>query len=68
MMKSCFVKAIKFYQLCISPRFGHHCRFLPTCSQYCAEAIEKNGAMKGLWLGGKRILKCNPWGKFGVDK
>lgn len=43
------------------------CRFEPTCSQYGAQAIEKLGVFAGLWLLIKRLLKCHPWGKGGLD-
>jgi len=43
------------------------CRFEPTCSVYATEAIENHGVFKGLWLATKRLLKCHPWGKGGLD-
>ena len=43
------------------------CRFSPTCSEYMSQAIEKYGAGKGLWMGTKRILRCNPTAKGGYD-
>jgi len=43
------------------------CRFDPTCSAYACQAIEKHGVFKGLWLATKRLLKCHPWGKGGLD-
>lgn len=46
---------------------GHNCRFTPTCSQYALEALETHGALKGLALSVWRILRCNPFGKFGYD-
>ncbi|MEM7679939.1 MAG: membrane protein insertion efficiency factor YidD [Pseudomonadota bacterium] len=59
---------IRAYQIVLSPWLGCNCRFHPTCSNYTLEAIDRHGALKGLWLGGKRILKCNPWNKnAGVD-
>ncbi|MDZ7719950.1 MAG: membrane protein insertion efficiency factor YidD [Balneolaceae bacterium] len=58
---------VKFYQLAISPYLGSNCRHAPTCSNYMVEAIREWGAVKGLWLGIKRILKCHPWGTSGVD-
>jgi len=58
---------IKFYQKAISPLFPPTCRFTPTCSQYAVEAITKHGAIKGIWLSIKRILKCHPWGQSGYD-
>ncbi|MCL2247616.1 MAG: membrane protein insertion efficiency factor YidD [Lentimicrobiaceae bacterium] len=58
---------IKLYQYTLSPFLGRHCRFVPTCSQYGIEAIQKHGALKGSWLTIKRILRCNPWGGSGYD-
>lgn len=43
------------------------CQFLPSCSLYGAQAIEKHGIFDGLWLLIKRLLKCHPWGKGGLD-
>lgn len=58
---------IKFYQLCISPRIGSHCKYYPTCSEYTKQAVDKYGIIKGSLLGIIRILKCNPFSKGGVD-
>jgi putative membrane protein insertion efficiency factor len=43
------------------------CQFQPTCSQYGAQAVERHGVFLGLWLLIKRLLKCHPWGKGGLD-
>ena len=66
-MKRALLKAIRFYQAAVSPLFPPRCRFIPTCSQYALEAIEKYGACKGGWLAFKRILRCNPFHKGGYD-
>lgn len=58
---------IYFYKFCISPFFPKTCRFLPTCSTYAVQAINEYGVFKGLILACKRILKCNPKSKCGVD-
>ncbi len=58
---------IKFYQYSISPLLPNSCRYSPTCSQYGMDAINKYGAIKGSWLGLKRILRCHPWGGSGYD-
>jgi len=58
---------VKFYQYTIRPLLPNACRYTPSCSAYATEAIEKHGALKGLWLGLKRILKCHPWGGHGYD-
>ena len=58
---------IRFYQRFISPLTPPACRFVPSCSQYTVEAIQKHGPMKGLWLAIKRICRCHPWGGCGHD-
>lgn len=58
---------IKLYQAILSPFLGPSCRHEPTCSSYTIEAIEEWGALKGLWLGLKRISRCHPWGTAGYD-
>ncbi|MDF0105167.1 membrane protein insertion efficiency factor YidD, partial [Staphylococcus pseudintermedius] len=60
-MKTLFIYAIRFYQRFISPLTPPSCRFYPTCSNYTLEAIQVHGALKGSWLGLKRILKCHPF-------
>ena len=61
------IKLIKLYKLLISPLTGHSCRYLPTCSDYCMDALKTYGLLKGLLLSLKRILSCNPWGSGGFD-
>ncbi len=58
---------IQFYQHSISPFLPPACRFVPTCSQYALEAIQKYGPFKGSWLTLKRLLRCHPWGGSGYD-
>ncbi|MDA0345119.1 MAG: membrane protein insertion efficiency factor YidD [Proteobacteria bacterium] len=58
---------IKMYQIVLSPLIGPSCRFNPTCSQYAIQAITKYGALKGLYLALKRIIRCHPWGESGND-
>ena len=60
-MKFILLALIRFYRKCISPLFPPCCRFVPTCSQYALEAIEKYGAWKGGKLAVKRLLKCHPF-------
>lgn len=62
-----FLLLIRFYQLTLSQFIGQQCRFAPTCSHYTAEAIMVHGAIKGAYLGIKRISKCHPWHTGGVD-
>lgn len=51
----------------ISPFLPKSCRFEPTCSAYCMEAVTKYGALKGSWLCMKRVLRCHPWNPGGYD-
>lgn len=62
-MKKVILFLIRFYRKHISPAFPPSCRFIPTCSQYALEAVEKYGALKGSWMAVKRILRCNPFNK-----
>lgn len=66
MLKTLLVKLINIYQK-ISKYTPKVCRFYPTCSAYTKEAILKYGAIKGSYLGVKRILKCNPFCEGGYD-
>jgi len=61
------IATVRFYQRAISPLLGSNCRFSPTCSQYMIEAIEKYGAVCGVWKGIKRIGRCHPFHKGGYD-
>ena len=63
MVKKAIILLIKFYRICISPYKRPCCRFIPTCSQYAFEAIEKYGAIKGGYLAVRRILRCHPFYK-----
>ncbi len=72
-MKTLLCWLVRAYQIFLSPilhalagPFGG-CRFRPTCSQYYIDAVQRHGAIKGSWLGGWRILRCNPWGGEGYD-
>ena len=68
LLKKFLICGIKFYRKYLSPLKRHtHCRFIPTCSQYALEAIEKYGTFKGTFLALKRILRCNPFSKGGCD-
>jgi putative membrane protein insertion efficiency factor len=58
---------IRTYQLTLSPLLGPRCRFYPSCSRYTLEAIETHGALRGTWLGAKRICRCHPFHEGGFD-
>ena len=66
-MKYLMIKAIRWYQKYLSPMKRTRCPYIPTCSQYGLEAIEKYGALKGSLLAAWRILRCNPFSKGGYD-
>lgn len=58
---------VRAYRLLLSPWIGHACRFQPTCSAYALEALERHGALRGIWLAARRIGRCHPWGGDGYD-
>ena len=58
---------IRFYQLTFSSLLGRQCRYLPTCSAYADEAIQRHGLWAGGWMGAARICRCHPWGAAGFD-
>ena len=69
-MSKILIKVINFYKKHISVFFksyGVECKYYPTCSEYSRQAIIKYGAVKGVFLSLKRILKCNPFSKGGYD-
>lgn len=67
------VFAIRLYRKVLSPLLtvitgpGSGCRYTPTCSVYTLESVQTHGAVKGSWLGVKRICRCHPWGGCGHD-
>lgn len=66
-MKGLILRLIGFYQRAVSPHLPDSCRFIPTCSEYSWVAVQRYGALKGSWMGLKRILRCNPFHKGGYD-
>ena len=60
-MKTVLLTLIRFYRNYISPMRPPCCRFIPTCSQYALEAVEKYGAIKGGWLAVRRLMRCHPF-------
>lgn len=62
-----FLAAITFYKRFLSPLKPPMCRFYPTCSTYTYEAITLYGPVKGVWLGTKRIARCQPFCEGGFD-
>ena len=66
-MTRVLIALLRGYKRYISPHLGHHCRFTPTCSEYAMQALAVHGLGKGLLLTVWRLLRCNPFGKFGYD-
>jgi putative membrane protein insertion efficiency factor len=66
-VRAALLGAVRFYQRAISPTRPPRCRFVPTCSDYALEAVERHGAARGGWLAVRRLAKCAPWHPGGVD-
>ena len=58
---------VRAYRTVVSPLLGANCRFQPSCSAYCDEALATHGALRGGWLALRRIARCHPWGGSGYD-
>ena len=67
LVRAALLTLIRLYQLTLSPWLGLQCRYEPTCSKYAAEALEKHGVRRGVWLAAKRLGRCHPWGRSGYD-
>jgi hypothetical protein len=58
---------IRGYRYSVSPFLGASCRFHPSCSAYALEAIERHGALRGVWIAVRRLIRCHPWNPGGYD-
>ena len=58
---------LRLYKILISPLFAGSCRYLPSCSDYAAEAVSRFGVVRGSWLAAKRLARCHPLGAHGLD-
>lgn len=67
MIKHLLIFFVRAYQVTLAPLIGSCCRFEPSCSAYCIEAIEKHGAIRGLWLALCRLGRCHPFHTGGLD-
>ncbi len=63
----CVLWLLAAYKRWLSPLLPPACRFQPTCSVYAAEAVARYGVMRGGWLGLRRLLRCHPFHRGGVD-
>lgn len=61
------MELVRLYQRLISPLFPSSCRYFPSCSDYAAQALTRHGLVRGLWLAGARVMRCNPWSDGGMD-
>lgn len=66
-MRAILIGFIQLYRWFVSPLLGPNCRFYPTCSCYAQDSIRRHGALRGAWLGLRRILRCHPWHPGGYD-
>lgn len=61
------IALVRAYKVVLSPLFNGCCRFEPSCSTYCIQAVTIHGPWKGSWLTIKRLLRCRPFGPRGYD-
>jgi putative membrane protein insertion efficiency factor len=66
-MRIILVSLLKFYKATVSPWLPPSCRFVPTCSEYACEAIQRHGALRGSAMGLRRLLRCHPFHSGGYD-
>lgn len=66
-MTRLLIGLLRAYQCLLSPFFGQHCRFTPTCSQYAIDALREHGSWRGSMLAARRVLRCHPWHPGGLD-
>jgi uncharacterized protein len=66
-MKWLLTHLILLYRATLGRLLGGHCRYVPSCSQYAIDAIQKYGPFEGAWRATKRICRCHPWGGSGFD-
>lgn len=66
-MKYVLVALLKAYRFAISPLYGDVCRYYPSCSAYALESVQVHGAIRGTWLSVRRLARCHPWARGGLD-
>ena len=67
MLREGLIAIVRLYRSAVSPWTPASCRFLPTCSGYAIEALDKHGSVRGGWMALRRIARCHPWGGSGSD-
>jgi putative membrane protein insertion efficiency factor len=67
LLVSICIAALRGYKRWISPLLPSSCRFHPTCSEYMMEAIQKHGVARGIWMGLRRLARCQPFCQGGFD-
>ncbi|MEL0082636.1 MAG: membrane protein insertion efficiency factor YidD [Gammaproteobacteria bacterium] len=67
MIRYLLIKIVQAYRFFLSPWLGNHCRFHPTCSDYCLQCLRHFSPWTALWLTLKRVGRCHPWSAGGVD-
>jgi putative membrane protein insertion efficiency factor len=66
-VKYLLIGFLRLYRALISPLYGQVCRYHPSCSAYALEAVTVHGAVRGVWLAGRRLVRCHPWAAGGYD-
>ncbi|MBN1345793.1 MAG: membrane protein insertion efficiency factor YidD [Phycisphaerae bacterium] len=66
-MSTALILLVRGYQVALSPLLIGTCKFTPTCSDYFIESVRTHGCLRGGWLGVKRLCRCHPFGRGGID-
>ncbi|MGA8850840.1 MAG: membrane protein insertion efficiency factor YidD [Aeromicrobium sp.] len=66
-MRYILVALLRAYRFAISPLYGDVCRYYPSCSAYALESVQVHGSIRGLWLASRRLARCHPWARGGLD-
>jgi putative membrane protein insertion efficiency factor len=61
------VVILRTYRAVVSPLYGDVCRYYPSCSAYSLQAVQAHGLVKGSWLTARRLVRCHPWSRGGID-
>jgi putative membrane protein insertion efficiency factor len=65
--KTLVLSLLRAYKWALSPMFPPSCRYVPTCSEYAMEAVERFGTVRGTWMAVRRVVRCHPFVKGGYD-